>query len=269
MQKNPDIDRTALVAPRSLIERVEERVCSALRIASTRHISATRDLRPPPEQDLVDLIFRTVACNYEQGDAAANRNRSQQNWRWQLQTQISGNNRSREVVLERKIAAACQHACPKDWANQVPVASGLIAGPAGGRGAIDLAHRCGERRFELIELKIASDTPLHAAVEIIEYGCIWLLARANPPSLKPEILDADHVDLRVLAPVDYYRGYNLTELEAALNRGCRALGQAQGVTMTFAFHALDERLVGSVTLGDEALLAALDNRISWMVGRSQ
>jgi hypothetical protein len=57
----------------SLIEDVEERVCNALRICSTRHISAMRDLRLPPDQDLVDLIFRTVACYYERGDATANR----------------------------------------------------------------------------------------------------------------------------------------------------------------------------------------------------
>jgi len=228
-----------------------------------------RDLRLPPNLDLVDLIYRTVACNYKRGDAAANRDRSKKNWRWQLQTRIRTDNPSREVVLERAIAAACCRTGREDWANQVPVASGLIAGPAGGRRAIDLAHRCGHRHFELIELKIASDTPLYAAVEIICYGCIWLLARASPPSIKPEILDADHIDLRVLAPVDYYTRYDLTELEAALNQGCGALGQARDLTMTFAFRAVDERLVGSVPLDDDALLAALDNRISWKVGRSQ
>jgi hypothetical protein len=119
----------------------------------------------------------------------------------------------------------------------------------------------------LIELKIARDTPLYAAVEIIGYGCLWLLARAYPPSLKSAILEADHVDLRVLAPMAYYSRYDLTGLEAALDRGCRALGQAHGVTMTFAFYALDERLVGSAALDDHTLLAALDSRISWRVGR--
>ena len=148
----------------------------------------------------------------------------------------------------------------------MPVASGLIAGAADGRRAIDLARQCGERHFELIELKIASDTPLYAAVEVIGYGCIWLLARAYPPRLKSAILEADHVDLRVLAPMDYYTRYDLTELEAALDRGCGALGQAQDVTMTFAFRALDDRLVGSLNFDDDALLAALDNRLSWKVG---
>jgi hypothetical protein len=253
-----------------LIEHVEETVCSALGIVSTRHRSAIRDLRLTAGQDLVDLIFRTVAENYERGNAATNRDRSQENWRWQrLQPQIAAHNTSPEVVLERAIAAACGRTGRTDWANQVPVASGLIAGAADRRRAIDLAHQCGERHFELIELKIASDTPLYAAVEIIGYGCIWLLARAYPPSLKSAILEAEHVDLRVLAPVDYYTRYDLTELEVALDRGCRALGQAQGVTMTFAFHALDERLAGSMTLDDDALLAALDIRISWRASRKE
>ena len=55
------------VAPRSVIEHVEETVRHALGIASTRHRSAMRDLRLPPGQDLVDLIFRTVVDNYERG----------------------------------------------------------------------------------------------------------------------------------------------------------------------------------------------------------
>ncbi|SEP49342.1 hypothetical protein SAMN02990966_07294 [Rhodospirillales bacterium URHD0017] len=229
-----------------------------------------RDLQLTTDQDLVDLVFRTVVDNYKRGDAATNRDRSQENWRWpRPQLQIAAHNTSPEVVLERAIAAACGRTGRTDWANQVPVASGLIAGAADGRRAIDLAHQCGERHFELIELKIASDTPLYAAIEIIGYGCIWLLARAYPPSLKSAILEADHVDLRVLAPMDYYTRYDLTELEAALDRGCRALGQAQGVTMTFAFHALDERLVGSSTCNDDTLLGALDNRISWRVGRKE
>jgi hypothetical protein len=55
----------------------------------------------------------------------------------------------------------------------------------------------------------------------------------------------------------------------ARHRGCCALDQPQGVTMTFAFHALDERLVGPLTFDDNALLAALDKRISWRVGRRE
>ena len=270
VDNDPEISRAASSDPTSLIERVEETVRSALGITSTRHRSALRNLRLTKDQNLVDLIFRTVADNYKRGNAASNRNRSQEKWRCQyLQWQIAAQNKSPEILLERAIAAACKRTRNKYWANQVPVASGLIPGASDGRRAIDLVRLCGERHFELIELKIASDTPLYAAVEIIGYGCIWLLARASPPNVKSAILDADHVDLRVLAPADYYARYDIADLEAALDRGCRALGTAQGVTMTFAFRALDERLVGALSSDDVTLLEALDNRLSWKVGRGK
>ena len=77
---------------------------------------------------LVDAIHRTMEANYARGGASANKGRSRENWRWQaLQPQISERNRSPEVVLERAVAAACDRLGRTDWANQVPVASGLIA----------------------------------------------------------------------------------------------------------------------------------------------
>ncbi len=216
---------------------------------------------------MVELIFQTISDNYERGNAAGNRNQSKENWRWQqLKSRIAAHNKSPEVVLERAIAAACERVGHTEWANQVPVASGLMGGAADRRRAVDLVHRCDERHFEFIELKIASDTPLYAAVEIIGYGSVWLLARATPPTLRSAIVEADHVDLRVLAPHRYYARYELTELEGALDAGCRAIGRERGVTMTFAFEALDERLVGALTIDDDELLAALDARSSWRDG---
>lgn len=250
-------------APASLMEGVERNVCDALSIVSMRQVSAMHRLEVPPDLDLVELVFRTVNENYEQGNAAANRNRSRQNWRWHRpQLQIAAHNTSPEVVLERAIVAVCARKGRTDWSNQIPVASGLIAGAADGRRAIDLVRQCGERRFELIELKIASDTPLYAAVELVGYGCIWLLARAHPPTFTTAILDADHIDLRVLAPSAYYTRYDLAELEAALDRGCHTLGQTQGVRMSFAFLTLDERLAGPLPVDDNVFLDALDNSVA-------
>jgi hypothetical protein len=254
--------------PTSLMEGVERNVCDALGIVSTRHASAMHRLEVPPSLDLVEVIFQTVSGNHGRGNAAANRNRSRENWRWHRpQQQIGAHNTSPEVVLERAIVAVCAREGRTDWSNQIPVASGLIAGAADGRRAIDLVRQCGERHFELIELKIASDTPLYAAVEIVGYGCIWLLARAHPPALTTAILDADRIDLRVLAPLAYYARYDLAELEAALDRGCRALGQTHGVTMSFAFLALDKRLAGSLPADDDVFLGALADSVARKVGR--
>ena len=253
----------SLGMPKSLIDGVERNVCDALGIVSTRHVSTALHLKVRVGLDLAEVIFRTVDDNYKRGDAAGNRNRSRENWRWHRpQQQIAAYNTSAEVVLERAIARACASSGRADWANQVPVASGLIPGAADGRRAIDLVHQCGERHFELIELKIASDTPLFAAVEVIGYGCIWLLARAHPPAVTTSILEAEQIDLRVLAPPAYYARYDLTELEAVLDRGCSTLGLRHGVRMSFAFLALDECLVGPSTIDGDALLRALDSSVS-------
>jgi len=45
------------------------------------------------------------------------------------------------------------------------------------RRAVDLVCRLEGQSFELIELKVESDTPLRAAVEIVQYGLLYALAR--------------------------------------------------------------------------------------------
>jgi hypothetical protein len=211
---------------------------------------------------LVDAIYRTILGNYARGGASANKDRSRENWRWPaLQSRISKDNRSPEVIVERAIAAACERLGRCGWGNQVPVASGLIANAGGGRRAIDLVHRRGERHFELIELKIASDTPLFAAIEVISYGCLWMIARNDRPARASALLDADHIDLRVLAPSAFYAPFEskLKHVEEALDVGVRALGQPNGVILTFAFELLDERIWSEAVTFDETLLSCLDH----------
>jgi hypothetical protein len=164
--------------------------------------------------------------------------------------------------VERAIAAACAQLGRTDWANQIPVASGLIGSTSERRRAIDLVRRRGERHFELIELKIASDTPLYAAIEIICYGCIWLIARDDKPSRESALLDADHIDLRVLAPPAYYGPFALKQIEAALDVGVRVLGQRNGAVLTFAFELLDERIRPEALPDQTTLLACLDRAAS-------
>jgi hypothetical protein len=58
---------------------------------------------------LVRAIHRTIGSNYARGGGSANKDRSRENWRWPaLQTRIFKNNASREVIVERAIAAACK-----------------------------------------------------------------------------------------------------------------------------------------------------------------
>ena len=248
--------------PRSLLDGVQALACSAFGIASLRHRSALRGLTSDGSAPLIPSMMRKISDNYAQSGASANKDRSRQNWRWcSLQPQISAANVSPEAVLERAVASACERQGQKDWANQVPVASGLVAGAADGRRAIDLVHRHRDGHFEFIELKIASDTPLYAAVEVIGYASLWLIARADPPAHPSELLTADVLDLRVLAPEKYYDGFDLQWLEARLNEEVSSLGWTHGVRLSFAFDVLPAILcVSPTSLGDGDLMQALASR---------
>lgn len=256
----PQRSLTATTSPASLLEGARAAACKALGIASLGHVSALRSLRLRQGFDLAGLVHSVVLGNWIVGRATENKERSSQNWRWCLQPQISPENRSPEVVLERAIAVACANAGRSDWANQIPVASGLMAGAGDRRRAIDLAYRCDERRYEFIELKIASDTPLSAAVQLLGYASVWLLSRADPPVRRPALLDADNIDLRVLAPAAYYRSFELLALEQALNGSVRSLGNAGGVRMSFAFAVLSARLAQPPLPAGDALLDLLTER---------
>jgi hypothetical protein len=239
---------------------LESAVCAAMGIARLRHRSALLGLHLPPDLDIAALVYGVVSTNWRAGCAGDNKERSQQNWRWTLQPQIGAGNRSPEVVLERAIASACDAAGRNDWANQIPVASGLIAGSTDGRRAVDLAHRRTDGAVELIELKIASDTPLYAAVELLGYASAWLLASADPPARRPELLREDRVDLRVLAPAAYYAPFDLRALERAVDDGARRLGHGQGAHLSFAFDVLPEELALPPLPSGPELLALLDQR---------
>lgn len=75
--------------------------------------------------------------------------------------------------------------------------------------SIDLVERTGDESFDFIELKIRSDTPLYAALEVLDYGVLYAFSRINARSLNyeqgfSEILDARRIGLRVLAPNRFY-----------------------------------------------------------------
>jgi hypothetical protein len=164
------------------------------------------------------------------------------------------------VVLERAIASACVAAGRVDWANQIPVASGLIPGAADGRRALDLAHMRSDGSVEFIELKIASDTPLYATIELLGYASLWLLARNDPPAHSPALLSAEKIALRVLAPAAYYKPFKLRELEAAVDASVQGLARVQGVQMDFAMDVLNGAVDHRSPLTGAALMASIEQR---------
>lgn len=164
---------------------------------------------------LIEKVFDLIQSNWHKG-----KSRSNQNWRWKPNTKIDRKNKSREVFLERLIVETQPG---HDWVNQVPVASGLTSG-IGGRRAIDLVHREKNGWYELIELKTddRGGTPLFAAMEILQYGVLYIFSREKAQELGYdgiELLNAKGIHLKVLAPAEYYAPYNLSRLEKSINDG--------------------------------------------------
>ncbi len=245
--------------PKSLVNHAQAAAAAMLGVTKLDDPSALLRLAPFDGAALVDTIHRTIAEDYDRHGASANKNSSKETWRWpSLQPTRNEANPSAETRVERAVADACIRLGRHDWGNQVPTASGLL-GPTRDRNrSMDLVHRRGKHHFELIELKIESNTPLSAAIQIISYACLWLIARGDRPARPSVLLDADRIDLRVLAPAAYYGRFALSDLESALDAGARALGNRHGVTLTFAFDVLDERISPTAIPDDATLLALLD-----------
>lgn len=247
--------------PKSLFEGVEAAVCAVLGVASLRHRSALHALgrieKVPPGS--VAAALDMIAANWEHSGRAGLGSASRENWRWCVpQTFIGAENRSPEVVLERAIARACVAAGRSDWSNQVPVASGVVHSSAERRRAIDLVHKCDEGHYEFIELKIASDTPLYAAFEIISYVGVWLLSR-NDECGKP-LLEAKRIDARVLAPAAYYAPFSLGTLEQILNRELHDYGARHGTALSFGFEMLPDGFEPLPGYGSADVIALIDGR---------
>jgi hypothetical protein len=174
---------------KSILKDVNALIDSALglngigRAPHHKHETSCRQLtkRPIAGFDAAALIAEIYEKVGENWDHSTYHKKSKENWRFESQTLISKNNRSPEVILERAIVnihcgiwsdAAC-------WVNQVPVASGLVGPDADRSRKIDLVHKCGDKEFEFIELKVASNTPLYAAMEILKYGVVYIFCRED------------------------------------------------------------------------------------------
>lgn len=256
----------ASVVPLSLFDNVDRLAADYLNIASIKHRSAVQRLSasPPVAFDGVSFVralFERVAGNWLGCIGALAGLPSRENWRWFYpKCDHAAHNSSPEVTLERAIVSAARSQGRTDWSNQVPIASGMIAGGGDRRRAIDLVHRRGPDAFDFVELKVGSDNPLYAAVEILKYGFVWLLSREHRARLdyggKP-LIEASDVRLSVLAPHSYYDGLALRWLEAELSRGVMALGaERQEVGLSFAFEAFPVSFVWP----NPDPLAALDRR---------
>ena len=190
---------------------------------------------------LIQKIFDLVKLNWKEG---INCRPSIENWRFESRPDIDLRNDDPEIKLERAIVST-QPQPPINWANQTPTSSGFIGPRADKHRNIDLIHRCEDGAYEFIELKVESDTPLYAAMEILQNAVLYIFSRENQQkmewgSAKQELLlEATVIHLRVLAPYSYYEGYNLNWLEAGICNGLKAFlaGRTPKLQMDFRFDA--------------------------------
>ena len=182
---------------------------------------------PPQGLDgktLLTTLYFTIQTNWR--ESLYHKPPSKENWRVEPRDQLAEKNVSPEVTLERTIIQASD----ATWGNQVPTSSGLTGPRCDKVRNIDLVHNMGSGVWEFIELKVKSDTPLYAAMEILQYGLLFLLSRKHQEEFgydkhSKELLQASQVHLKVLAPYEYYiprrssQPYQLKWLEAFLNDG--------------------------------------------------
>lgn len=256
--------------PLSIFGGVEELVADIFGISSFRHWSAVLQLGKcqPASFDGVAFVaelFSLVSANWSCCLAALERPPSQENWRWfDPKCAISPVNESPEVTLERVAVSTALAQGRLDWSNQIPIASGLIAGPGDRRRAVDLVHQRGKGAFDFVELKVGSDNPLFAAIEILQYGLVWLLSKQHRDILGyggKTLIQAADIRLSVLAPAAYYRDLNLSWLASGLTEGLGAVGRQIGeVYLSFTFESFP-RWFSWPGAHPSTVLPALDGRI--------
>ena len=173
----------------------------------------------PKGDELVSDLFGQMMRNW--GAAGCSATKSKENWRFTKHVAFASNNRSPEVLLERTIARVTGD----QWANQIPVDSGLLGNSS---KTLDLAYSQGDV-VDLVELKVASNTPLSAAIQVLNYGLANVFLQINRDRVLPSgsenlLLNAKQLRLHVLAPVKSYQKFNkvsgwLQQFEACLQRG--------------------------------------------------
>lgn len=173
----------------------------------------------PKGPELVSELFGQMMQNW--GAAGCPATSSKENWRFDKHIDFQDVERPPEVPLERTIARLMD----ESWANQIPVDSGLLGG---GAKTLDLACREGEV-FDLVELKVASNTPLSAAIQVLKYGLANVFFQINhhrvlPSGSENQLLHARQLRLQVLSPVSFYERFEkvsawLKQFEACIQLG--------------------------------------------------
>ena len=232
-----------------------------------RHKSAALELSDRATivsaEGFLRAAYRQIDQNWRTAVSQDRYSRSKQNWRFEKRTDISPDNTSPEVTTERAIVRAADH----HWVNQVPTSSGLVGPSSDTTRNVDLVRRDDKQHYQLIELKIGSDNPLYAAIEILLYGVLLAWSRNNSDALNYEesiqpLLSARSIQMSTLAPRDYYSGMDLSALRAAIDEGLASCLDLFGMPCSFQFTQFDSRFI--LNAPDQDLLnSALQRETIW------
>lgn len=202
-------------------------------------------------ETLVHKLYEQLDLNWDQQAARGNLN-----WFYRQKLHLSENATSPEVTLNRTFM---QVVADENWANEVPVASGVADTSS---DSVDFVLKSDDHdEYSMIELKwprensqspTPTQMPLGAAVQVLRYGLAYVFSRVNAEKLgylptDQPILSTSQVHLRVLAPKHFYAPF-LTEngwlkkLESAFDKGVKDLAstKCEGLQMSFAFEQFPE-----------------------------
>ena len=199
--------------------------------------------------DLITKIYDQIVDNLSK--PGTGRIPSKENWRWKKNPKIKeaqdgkAGNTSPEVGLEKAIVKISSQIWPEvsEWSNQAPTSSGLLGPNYDKKRAIDLVHRWQDGKhvdYEFIELKVDSNNPVSAAMEIMVYGMLYVLSRDNREVMRyvrenNPLLWGRNIHLQVLAPCAYYVGHDLARLEKTLDEALGDFLEGRGFGMDFKF----------------------------------
>jgi hypothetical protein len=203
---------------------------------------------------LLPTLLKQLQLNWDRHSPIYS-NPSDMNWRRRIRPESSPNMTSPEKRLERRIVGLGQ-----GWSNEIPVCSGYVDSTADSRSCVDLVEKITDENFRLVELKVDSNNPLFAAIEILLYGAAYLFTRQNQVQLGYEdrqLLNVPKIEFAVLAPDVFYSRYELGWLNDLMRTEMRTT-IASAPELSFVIESLP--LNPSEDYTDEDLLKALQNR---------
>lgn len=204
----------------SLFDGTDKLICDAMGVQHRDHLNhktlRNKALSDDKAFSLVNGLYGQMMANFPGTPAS----QSKKLWCCRRETKIGDGNESQETLLEKAVAMLAHECHMPGWFNQCPVASGIVASDGDRRSDVDLVHLSdGEAR--LIELKWASNTPVYALFQILEYGLAYILARLHTRELQLEkrrLMHVKKIALEVIGPYEFFKDERRAYLFALMDK---------------------------------------------------